>query len=87
MKRLLLPLAAFALQSMELRAQPVPVPLADSTLVSSDCLLGMEEQEWSAMGLTTAQIKQVQAVQTEFKTACQAPDIAKTADPALSRAL
>ena len=72
---------------MELNAQNTPFPVADSTLVSTDCLLGMQEQEWSAMGLTSAQIAQVQAVQTECKTACKAPEVGTTAGPAMSRTL
>lgn len=87
MKRLLSPLAALLFSAGALSAQTTPMPLADSTRVSEECMLGMQEQEWSALGLSAAQIEQVQGVQTDCKTDCVAHKETGSPDPAMSRAL
>ncbi len=86
MQRLLLPLAIALFITGPLMAQPIGRAAPDTTHVGAECLLGMSIQEWGALGLTAAQIEQVQAIQTECKTDCVALKQNKATGPAMSRA-
>lgn len=86
MQRLLLPIAIALFSTGPLMAQPTGHATPDTTHVSEECLLGMKAQEWGALGLTAAQIEQVQAIQTDCKTDCVALKEATATDPAMSRA-
>ncbi len=83
MERILLPLAFALLSAGPLVAQATGT---DSTRVSEECLLGMKAQEWGSLGLSAAQIEQVQAIQTDCKTDCAAVKKTAADDPAMSRA-
>ncbi len=87
MERLLLPLVIALFSTGPLMAQQTGNTTHDTTHVSEECLLGMKALEWGALGLTAAQIAQVQAVQTDCKTDCVALKQKTTTAAAMSPAI
>lgn len=85
MQRILHTIAVTLLCASSLIAQVTPPP--QPALVHDDCVLATTAEDWTAMGLTTAQVEEVQAVQTECKTACVALKETGREDPAMSQAM
>jgi len=55
--------------------------------LASECLLNTDERAWSSLGLTTEQVSQVRAIQTECKTDCVALNKEAARDGAMSPAI
>ncbi len=87
MKHLLLPLSLALLCAGPLAAQTPYTITSDTAHVSLECLLGTKPMEWAALGLSTEQQAQVQAIQTVCETDCVAFKQAGTMDPAMSHAI
>jgi hypothetical protein len=60
---------------------------ADTAAVHDQCLLTTTTEEWTALGLSAEQVKEVQAVQTSCKTDCMAVSDGKVSPQALSPAI
>ncbi len=82
MERTLLVIAMALMCAISISAQnTTPAPVG----VSDECLLATDAEAWAAIGLTTAQVEKVEAIQTDCKTACAAVSETGHSDPAASK--
>lgn len=77
---------ALALSGVTATAQVSPAKPDTGTLYD-ECLLSTTVEDWGALGLTSEQVQQVQAIQTACKTDCAATPETGTRDSKMSEAI
>jgi len=86
MKRILISVAVVLMSTASVTAQIEP-KAPQPVLVADECVLSTTAEDWTAIGLTAAQVADVQAIQTQCKTDCIALKETGGSDPAMGKGM